>query len=443
MTTNATISVTRTGGMHAGVTVHFETVAEVGAGKATAGVDYEPRSQTLTFAAGQATVSATIPIMPDTLAEGAETVKLLLTGPAGGAVLGSPAEATLTIQDNDQAGAIQFVLPTYTVGEPAAVTTTAQIAVTRTGGAASGVTVDFHTSGGTATAGQDYAAIAMTLTFGAGEITKFVDIPIFPDALVEGDETIVLTLSNPTAPATLGAQKTAVLTIRDAQMGLQFSAPTYTVSEGTTNATISVVRTGPLNGTATVSYSTSDGTATGGADYTPTSGTLTFKAGDTAKSFTVPILNDTVVEGPETVLLLLSNFSGAAPGPLSSAVLTIIDNDVAGVVKLSAATFSASEALGVATVTVSRSGGTAGGVTVDYATADQPCVTPPCPGKAQAGLDYEADDRNAHVRGGRDDEDGADSDLQRHSRRGDRDLPVQPEQSAGRRHARQPDAGRR
>ena len=112
------------GGMHAGVTVHFATVAEVGAGKATAGVDYEPRSQTLTFAAGQATVTATIPIMPDTLAEGAETVKLLLTGPAGGAVLGSPAEATLTIQDNDQAGAIQFVLPTYTVGEPAAVTTT-------------------------------------------------------------------------------------------------------------------------------------------------------------------------------------------------------------------------------------------------------------------------------------------------------------------------------
>jgi hypothetical protein len=59
--------------------VHFETVAEVGSGKATAGVDYEPRSLTLTFPPNQATVTTTIPIMPDTLAEGAETVKLLLT----------------------------------------------------------------------------------------------------------------------------------------------------------------------------------------------------------------------------------------------------------------------------------------------------------------------------------------------------------------------------
>jgi len=389
-TTNATVSVTRAGGLHAGATVHFETVAEVGTGKATAGVDYEARSQTLTFLANQATVTTTVPIMPDTLAEGAETVKLLLTNATGGAVLGSPTEAKLTIQDNDQAGSIQFILPAYTVGEPA-VTTTARITVTRTTGFASGVTVGFHTTDGTATAGLDYQAVTSTLTFAAGETTKFVDIPIFPDGRIEGDETIVLTLSNPGAPATLGVQKTAVLTIRDAQAGLQFSAPTYTVSEGTASATITVLRTGPLSGMATVSYSTSDGTATGGTDYTPTSGTLSFKAGDTTKSFTVPILNDAVVDGskPETVLLLLSNFNGAGPGPLSSAVLTITDNDVAGSIKLGAATFSASEALGVATIAVSRSGGAAGSVTVNYATADQLCMSPPCAGQARAGLDYE------------------------------------------------------
>ncbi len=181
VTTNATVSVTRTGGLHAGVTVHFETVAEVGSGKATAGVDYEARSLTLTFAANQATVTTTVPIMPDTLAEGAETVKLLLTSPTGGAVLGSPAEAMLTIQDNDLAGAIQFVLAAYTVGEPvAALTTNAQIAVTRVNGSGSGVTVAFNTSDGSATAGQDYTAVSTTLSFAAGEVTKFVDIPIFP-----------------------------------------------------------------------------------------------------------------------------------------------------------------------------------------------------------------------------------------------------------------------
>ena len=390
VTTNATVSVTRTGGLHAGVTVHFETVAEIVAGRATAGVDYEPRSLTLTFPPNQATVTTTIPIVPDTLAEGDEKVKLLLTSPTGGAVLGSPAEAMLTIHDNDLAGTIQFVLAAYTVGEPVApLTTNAQIAVTRVNGAGSGVTVAFNTSGGSATAGQDYTAVSTTLSFAAGEVTKFVDIPILPDALIEGDETIVLMLSNPSAPATLGAQKTAVLTIRDSLAGLQFSASTYTVSEGTASATITVARTGPLDGTATVSYSTSDGTATGGADYTPTSGTLTFKPGNTTKTFTVPILNDTVVDGPETVLLLLSNFSGAGPGPFSSAVLTITDNDVAGSIKLGAASFSASETLGVATIAVSRSGGAAGSVTVNYTTADQLCMAPPCAGQAQAGLDYE------------------------------------------------------
>src|SRR4029453_2387271 len=101
------------------------------------------------------------------------------------------------------------------------------------------------------------------------------------------------------------------------------------------------------------------------------------------------ILNDAVVDGSETVLLLLSNFSGVGPGPISSAVLTITDNDVAGSIKLGAATFSASEALGVATIAVSRSGGAAGSVTVNYATTDQLCMSPPCAGQARAGLDYE------------------------------------------------------
>ena len=149
-------------------------------------------------------------------------------------MLGSPAEATLTIQDNDQAGAIQFVLPTYTVGEPAR----HHRARPDRGHADQRRRQRRHRRASTpatarATAGQDYEAVTTTLTFAAGEVTKFVDIPIFPDALIEGDETIVLTLSNPSAPATLGAQKTAVLTIRDSQAGVQFSAPTYTVCEGT------------------------------------------------------------------------------------------------------------------------------------------------------------------------------------------------------------------
>ena len=64
----------------------------------------------------------------------------------------------------------------------------------------------------------------------------------------------------------------------------------------------------------TVDYATSDGTATGGDDYTTTSGTLTFQAGDTTKTVSVPITDDAVDDGGETVTLTLSNASGADLG---------------------------------------------------------------------------------------------------------------------------------
>ena len=60
----------------------------------------------------------------------------------------------------------------------------------------------------------------------------------------------------------------------------------------------------------TVGYATSDGTATAGSDYTSTSGTLSFAAGDTEKMVSVPVLDDTVDEGQETFTLTLSNASG-------------------------------------------------------------------------------------------------------------------------------------
>ena len=65
------------------------------------------------------------------------------------------------------------------------------------------------------------------------------------------------------------------------------------------------------SGTVTVVYASADGTATAGADYTATSGTLTFDPGDTAKTVNVPVLDDVHDEGEETMKLVLSNPSGA------------------------------------------------------------------------------------------------------------------------------------
>ena len=67
-------------------------------------------------------------------------------------------------------------------------------------------------------------------------------------------------------------------------------------------------------GEVTVEYATSDGTATAGDDYTDTSGTLTFTAGETSKTVQVPIINDSVEDSGETLTLTLSNASGADIG---------------------------------------------------------------------------------------------------------------------------------
>ena len=76
----------------------------------------------------------------------------------------------------------------------------------------------------------------------------------------------------------------------------------------------------------TVDYATSDGTAVAGADYTATSGTLTFAAGETTKTVSVPILDDSHDEGEETFTLTLSNPSGARIGD-GEATGTIVNTD--------------------------------------------------------------------------------------------------------------------
>ena len=98
------------------------------------------------------------------------------------------------------------------------------------------------------------------------------------------------------------------------------------------------------SGAVSVDYATADGTATAGEDYTATSGTLTFAAGETAKTVSVPLLDDAIDEGKETFVLNLSNPRGAylrgihreATGtirnddPLQKMVLSRIGRTVAG-----------------------------------------------------------------------------------------------------------------
>src|SRR5262249_54443704 len=145
---------------------------------------------------------------------------------------------------------------------------------------------------------------------------------------------------------------------------LQLSTATYSVAENGGSTTITVTRTGGSTGSVGVTLATSNGTATSGSDYTAVTQIVSFASGDTTnKTVTIPILDDSIFEGNETVNITLSNATGgAAVGPTSAAVLTITDNETSpnGALQLSAATYSVAENGGSATITITRTGGSVG-----------------------------------------------------------------------------------
>jgi hypothetical protein len=169
---------------------------------------------------------------------------------------------------------------------------------------------------------------------------------------------------------------------------LVFSSATYSVDESGPTATITINRTGGSDGTVTVQYASSPGTATGGAscggsvDYVNTSGTATFVNGDTSETFTVPICQDPTDEPDETVNLALSNATGGAViGSPANAVLTILDDDPTLIGAFSISDVRAFEGNAGAVnfmFTVTYAGGS-GPASVQYGSAN---------GTAVSGVDY-------------------------------------------------------
>src|SRR5262249_40072746 len=160
-------------------------------------------------------------------------------------------------------------------------------------------------SDGTATLGVDYGPPSLTtLGFGPGQIVTTFTIPIFNNGgtSCEGDETVNLTLSNPSFGNVLGSRNTSTLTILDTSACLNFTTPTYQVKENQSPAQISVSRSRPTIATATVKFSTSNLTAIAGLDYTAVANrTLTFLPGVSTITTPVTIINNTTLEGPRTV----------------------------------------------------------------------------------------------------------------------------------------------
>jgi hypothetical protein len=190
------------------------------------------------------------------------------------------------------------------------------------------VSVSIMTADGTALAGEDYSSISGTLTFAPGETSKSPVVIVIGDNLIESDETFTLNLSNAVNASVSAGTGTGTIRNDDRGGYVSFFNSSTLVSENAGTATITVVRQGGEAGGVSIDYSTANGTAFAGQDYTATSGTLTFAANEITKTFTVSILNDSEREQSETINLTLSNPNGVILGTDSIAVLTIIDDEM-------------------------------------------------------------------------------------------------------------------
>ena len=131
--------------------------------------------------------------------------------------------------------------------------------------------------------------------FAPGQTSKSIPLTIIDDSTIESDETIQVTLTNPTS-AVLGTNTVHTYTIQDNDIPavtVQFQAAASSGSEATTAVNIPVTLSASSSQTITVNYAVTGGTATGGGtDYTLAAGQLTFNSGTTTQNIPVTINND-------------------------------------------------------------------------------------------------------------------------------------------------------
>ncbi len=377
-TTSLTFTVSLSPASATQVTVNY---ADAGTGTATSGTDYTAlaSSTTLTFTAGTTTQTITVSVSGDTTHEADETVVITLSGASAGTNI-STATGTGTITNDDPGLTIDS--PSVTEGDGGSVNLV--FTVTMSPASSSQVTVNYARTGGTATSGTDFTALAAstTLTFAAGETSKTITVSVTGDTINEADETVIVTLSGASGADIDTASGTGTITNDD--QGLLIDAPSVVEGDsGTVNLAFTVTLDPASTTQVTVNYAdVGSGTATSGTDYAAIGGgTLTFAPSVTTRTITVQVRGDTADEPDETVVIALSNASGADI-VTASGTGTIADNDIPGFsIDSPSATEGDSESSSL-TFTVTLSPASYRQVSVNYADAGT--------GTATSGSDYAA-----------------------------------------------------
>ncbi|HEY7809183.1 MAG TPA: Calx-beta domain-containing protein [Allosphingosinicella sp.] len=167
--------------------------------------DYAPVSGTLTFAEGQSAKSIFIPIIADGVAESWERMSVMLSNPSGGATISTHLGGGLI--NPSAAGTVpttNTTPPTFSItGASGSEGSNLTFTVERSGNLSGSHSVNYATSNGSATAGSDYTAQGGPLTFADGQAYRTINILATSDNVAEPEETLVVSLTNPTSGAVI------------------------------------------------------------------------------------------------------------------------------------------------------------------------------------------------------------------------------------------------
>jgi hypothetical protein len=388
--------ITRSGPTTAPLTVYYGV-----AGSALHGTDYQALTGQIVIPAGSASVPVVITPYDDDLGEGdPETVTFNLTTYNGVYQLGTAYGATVNIADNDDLPMIS-VRANTTAAEPS---TTGNFIIRALGSATGDITVNYTLSG-TATTGSDYTAPTGSVTLSAASANEVtVNIPVLNDSLPEDTETVVMTLA-PGAGYRIFNDGSASIRLEDEDSGDRVMVSAW--HEAVTEA---VAATNPKNvgkfyfsrkntaGDLTVSYAIG-GTAINGSDYSSLSGTVTIPDGASGTDVAFTSVNDTLVEGTETVTVTVLGATGYGVDIPSTATLYLTEDETPPVsVGYQTATGTTTEAPGTlgeyrdiavnltaastdaVTVEYTSGGGTATGDDIDWTFVDAANANTPIPG---------------------------------------------------------------
>jgi len=290
---------------------------------ATAGVDYVAKTDTLTFAAHETSKNITILVNGDRTGEWNELFWVGLTNSA------------IARMGNTQAlGQIEDDEPTISINSGvtakeghSGTSNVMTFTVTLSNPTDLPVTVDFNTADGSATAADDYVAKSGTVTINPGDTTAKIDVPIKGDRLGEWDEYLYVNLTGSTNAGINNSSGYGYIQDDEPKINIASPAAVKEGNSGSKLLTFTVTLSAAYDQTVTVNYATHDYSAKAGEDYVAASGTLTFAAGQTTKTFTVQIKGDKKKESDESFYVELTNASANSLISNSTGWGTILNDD--------------------------------------------------------------------------------------------------------------------